>query len=142
VRRPCQKLLPAADRPTVRPVTQSPAEDPISIALEEPMPGTALLRVTGEVDMLTSPALRSGVADALALQPQLLVIELNGIQFLGTSGLAALFEARDEASRRGVELRLVCSSRKVLRPLEIAGLIDLFQIAESVPGALAGAAPD
>lgn len=142
MRRPCQKLLPAADRHNVRLVTQPPAEDPISIQLEEPMPGTALLRVTGEVDMLTSPALRNGVADALGLRPRLLVIELNGIQFLGTSGLAALYEARDEASRQGVELRLVCSSRRVLRPLEIAGLIDLFHIAESVPGALAGAAPD
>jgi anti-sigma B factor antagonist len=126
----------------VRPVTQPSAEDPISIQLEEPMPGTALLWVTGEVDMLTSPALHSGVADALALGPRLLVIELDGVEFLGTSGLAALFEARDEASQQGAELRLVCSSRRVLRPLEIAGLIDLFHIAESVPTALAGAAPD
>lgn len=125
----------------MRRVTQPSAEDPISIQLEEPIPGTALLWVSGEVDMLTSPALRNGVADALALRPRLLVIELNGIQFLGTSGLAALFEARDEASRQKVELRLVCSSRRVLRPLEIAGLIDLFDIVASVPHALAGAAP-
>ncbi|WP_028926029.1 STAS domain-containing protein [Pseudonocardia acaciae] len=123
-------------------MTDPSAEDPISIQIEEPMPGTSLLRVAGEVDMLTSPMLRDGVADALALEPRLLVIELDGIEFLGTSGLAALFEARDEASRRGCELRLVCSSRRVLRPLEIAGLIDLFKIAESVPGALAGAGSD
>lgn len=123
-------------------MTQPTTEDPISIQLEEPVPGAALLRVTGEVDMLTSPALRSGVADALALGPHLLVIELDGVEFLGTSGLAALFEARDEADRQDAALRLVCSSRRVLRPLEIAGLIELFHIAESIPAALDGLAKD
>jgi anti-sigma B factor antagonist len=118
----------------VRLVTHASTDDPISIQLEQPTPGTTLLRVDGEVDMLTSPTLRRAISDQLATDR--LIIDLDGVEFLGTSGLAALVEARAEALERQVELWLVCSTRHVLRPLEIAGLVKLFQITDSVSRAL------
>jgi len=48
------------------------------------------------------------------------------VSFLGSSGLAVLVEARDHAQQGGHQLRLVCSSRIVLRALEATGLRDLF----------------
>jgi anti-sigma B factor antagonist len=120
----------------VPPVTQPSTDDSISIQLEEPTPGAALLRVTGEVDMLTSSALRTAIADALGAGRERLVVDLDGVEFLGTSGLAALVEARSEAERLDTELWLVCSSRRILRPLEIAGLVDLFRIADTRSAAL------
>ncbi len=118
-----------ADGLTVRDVAHASTEDPISIQLEEPVPGTTLLRVDGEVDMLTSPSLRRAIADQLTSGR--LLIDLDGVEFLGTSGLAALVEAREQALSHEVELWLICSSRQVLRPLEIAGLVELFRITDS-----------
>ena len=57
---------------------------------------------------------------------ELVVLDLDGVTFLGTSGLAVLIEVREAAHTAGVELRLACTARRVLRPLTIAGLIPLF----------------
>jgi len=120
----------------VRGVGELSTDEPITVRLEEPLPGTALLRVAGEVDMLSSPTLRDNIAAALGEARQRLIIDLEGVEFLGTSGLAALVEGRSSAAERNTELWLVCSRRQVLRPLRIAGLIDLFHVADTLPDAL------
>jgi anti-sigma B factor antagonist len=117
-------------------VTHQPADEPIGITVDEPTPGTAVLRVGGEVDMLSSPRLRKTVAAALEPGLRHLVIELDGVDFLGTSGLAALVEARSSAQECGCRLTLACSTRTVLRPLQIAGLLELFAVTGSVDEAL------
>ena len=64
------------------------------------------------------------------------VLDLSGVSFLGSSGLAVLVEARDQAQRSSGELRLVCSSRIVLRALEATGLRELFDISPDLATAL------
>ncbi|MGI8815644.1 MAG: STAS domain-containing protein [Pseudonocardia sp.] len=119
-------------------MAQAATEEPIRIQLEEPASDTALLRVSGEIDMLTSPILRQGIAEQLSDDRMRLLVDLNGVDFLGTSGLAALVEARSSAAEHAIELWLVCTNRQVLRPLEIAGLTSLFRIAGTVAEALGG----
>jgi anti-sigma B factor antagonist len=95
--------------------------------------------VGGEVDMLTSPHLRSVISEQFAPSSdiELVVLGLDGVTFLGTSGLAVLIEVREAAHASGVELRLACTARRVLRPLTIAGLIPLFDIHDTLHEALA-----
>ena len=138
----CHELLRRTDRLTVPGVGQLWTEEPITLRLEQPAPGTVLLAVGGEVDMLSSPTLRECVAAALAGGYQRMIIDLEHVEFLGTSGLAALVEARAIAEDRSVELWLVCSRRQVLRPLRIAGLFDLFRVADTAAEALTHTAPD
>jgi len=83
-------------------------EEPITLRLEQPAPGTVLLAVGGEVDMLSSPPCEESVAAALAGGYHRMIIDLEHVEFLGTSGLAALVEARAIAQDRSVELWLVC----------------------------------
>ncbi|MBN9735476.1 MULTISPECIES: STAS domain-containing protein [unclassified Pseudonocardia] len=97
--------------------------------------GVVVIAVEGELDILTGPGLRTAVTARIP-DAALVVLELDGVQFLGTSGLAALIEIREEAHRAGVELRLACAERRVLRPLGIAGLDHLFDIHEGVQAAL------
>ena len=68
---------------------------------------------------------------------ELLVLALDDVVFLGTSGLAVLIEVRDTAHGAGVELRLACTARRVMRPLAIAGLVPLFDIHPTIEEALA-----
>jgi anti-sigma B factor antagonist len=115
------------------------ADDQISLGTSSPAPGQVVVEVGGEVDMLTSPQLRSLVLDQFSPTAgiELVVLDLEGVTFLGTSGLAVLIEVREAAHAAGVELRLACTARRVLRPLTIAGLIPLFDIHDTIERALA-----
>lgn len=112
------------------------AEDQISLEVRPQGTGRVVVAVGGEVDILTSPQLRAAVLDQIDAGAALVVLDLDGISFLGTSGLAVLIEAREAAQEKGVDLRLACSERRVLRPLTIAGLSPLFSIHETVADAL------
>lgn len=94
-----------------------------------------VVAVEGELDILTAPELRSEVTGRIPTV-SLIVLDLDGVQFLGTSGLAALIEIREDAHRAGTELRLACTERRVLRPLGIAGLHHLFDIHDDIEAAL------
>jgi anti-sigma B factor antagonist len=115
------------------------ADDQISLGTSSPAPGQVVIEVGGEVDMLTSPQLRSLVLDQFSPTAgiELVVLDLEGVTFLGTSGLAVLIEVREAAHAAGIELRLACTARRVLRPLTIAGLIPLFDIHDTIERALA-----
>ncbi|MFC4946077.1 anti-sigma factor antagonist [Pseudonocardia sp. GCM10023141] len=119
------------------------AEDPddqISLGVHTASEGRIVVAVGGEVDMLTSPQLRTVVLEQLdTAGAELVVLSLDGISFLGTSGLAVLVEMRDAAIAAGVTLRLACNARRVLRPLTIAGLIPMFDIHDTLGDALAPA---
>ncbi|WP_344416206.1 STAS domain-containing protein [Pseudonocardia ailaonensis] len=120
------------------PVRRGEAEDQITIATRPAGEGAGKVVVTvgGEVDMLTSPQLRSAVLAQLADGAELVVLALDDVTFLGTSGLAVLIEVREAAHQAGVELRLACTGRRVLRPLSIAGLVPMFDIHDTVELAL------
>lgn len=113
-------------------------DDQISIGVHRASEGRVVVAVAGEVDMLTSPQLRAAVLEQFEPEhgARLLVLSLDGISFLGTSGLAVLVEMRDAAQATGVALRLACSARRVLRPLTIAGLVPLFDIRDTLGEAL------
>ena len=98
-----------------------------------------MIEVGGEVDMLTSPQLRATVLEQFepSSNVELVVLGMDGVTFLGTSGLAVLIEVREAAHAAGVELRLACTARRVLRPLTIAGLVPLFDIHPTLDEALA-----
>ncbi len=118
-------------------VPREDADDQLTLAVRAQGART-LIVVGGEVDMLTSPQLRATVLDQLgeAAGVELVVLDLNAVTFLGTSGLAVLIEVREAAHMAGVQLRLACTARRVLRPLTIAGLVSLFDIRESQEDAL------
>ena len=111
------------------------AVEGLQLDVTTPAEGTEVVTVGGELDMLTAPELRR---DVLARIPAvtLVVLDLDGVRFLGTSGLAALIEIREQAHRSGVELRIACTELRVLRPLGIAGLHHLFDIHDDVETAL------
>ena len=116
----------------------SDVDDQITLATTTPSPGKVVLEVGGEVDMLTSPQLRGAVLEQFETEGVgTVVLVLDGVTFLGTSGLAVLIEVREAAQTAGVDLRLVCTARRVLRPLTIAGLVPLFSVHDTLDQALA-----
>jgi anti-sigma B factor antagonist len=114
-------------------------DDQITLTSRRPAPNQIVIEVGGEVDMLTSPQLRAVVLEQFepSSGTELVVLGMDDVTFLGTSGLAVLIEVREAAHAAGVELRLACTARRVIRPLSIAGLVPLFDIHPTLDDALA-----
>ena len=100
----------------------------LDAAVERPRPDAALLVAAGEVDTLTAPRLEAAVDDLLGTGCEVLVVDLSGITFLASSGLAVLIRAAHLAAAHGRRLRLVAQGRPVLRPLRITGTEELFDL--------------
>jgi anti-sigma B factor antagonist len=98
-------------------------------------PDVRVVTVTGEVDTVTAPQLAAVLTAQLAVA-RLVVVNLDGVQFLGSAGLQALFEANELATQQDRHLRLVCNSPTANLTLDSAGLREHFTFADNVPDAL------
>ena len=103
-------------------------EDALTLTTRTGRDGAVTVSVAGEVDTFTAPTLRSAVDAELVRRPPELVLDLRGVRFLGSAGLAALVETQKSADARGIVLRLIATTRPVTRPLEVTGLLDLFTV--------------
>lgn len=108
-----------------------------NVAVERPAADIAVVRVAGEVDMVTAPALESQVVALVRERPRLLVIDLTEVRFFSSAGLAVLALAHRE-SDEGTQLRVVANDPAVLRPLELTGLTEDLSIQSSLKAAIAG----
>lgn len=116
------------------PIADFPA-DIIGLQVAEHGPDARVVTVRGEVDTLTAPKLASFLHTQLSAA-RVVVVDLDGVDFLGSAGLSALFEANELAARERRALRLVCHSRIANRALEATELRDHFTFADTVPDAL------
>lgn len=99
-------------------------------------PGDVVLaRIAGEVDLLSAPELRRWVQEAISLRNGV-VLELDGIGFLGSAGLSVLAEFSELADREGLRWAIVATKRVVLRPLEATGLVAQLPVHGSVENAV------
>jgi anti-sigma B factor antagonist len=56
----------------------------------------AVLAVSGEIDLASAPAVEYAIAEVLAENPPSLIIDLSGVQFLGSPGVRILVAAREK----------------------------------------------
>lgn len=114
-----------------------PASQQLDVAVDRPRDGVVVLHVAGEVDLLTAAALGEHIRAHLD-PSRVLVLDLSGVSFLGSAGLAEIVSTSQEGTESGSRLMLVATSRAVLRPMEVTGLLALFPVYPSVEAALTG----
>jgi anti-sigma B factor antagonist len=89
-----------------------------------------IVDVVGEVDHYTAPLLGDCLqrhCDRRGLRE--LVVDLDGVTFLGGAGLTVLARTRRRCSARGIRLVVWSSGhRAVLRSLQLGGLSDLLPV--------------
>jgi anti-anti-sigma factor len=100
--------------------------------------GVVVVELAGEVDLVTGARLRAAMATELAARPPVLVIDLDDVLFFSSVGLSSLALAQRDAVELGVELRVVATSNRTLRPLQITGMSEALAIYASRAAALAG----
>jgi anti-anti-sigma factor len=96
-----------------------------------------LVAVSGELDMSNSMELRRHVERAMRDGRDRIVIDLDGLKHMDSSGLAALIDSHQLAEARGGRFALVITSESVRRTVEVRGLDRLFTIVPNREEALA-----
>jgi anti-anti-sigma factor len=100
------------------------------------------LELSGELDAASAPALRERLAEIATRGTGPLVIDLSSLEFIDSTGLSVLINAKRRLHRRGRGLALVCPPGHVHRILEVTKLLetlDCHASREDALGALAGA---
>ncbi|WP_016697547.1 STAS domain-containing protein [Actinoalloteichus spitiensis] len=92
-----------------------------TLATEPCGEGGVVVRASGEIDMLTAPRLREELLGLLDAGHRV-ILDLDRVDFLGSSGLAALVDAHRHEAPATAAFALVADSRTVVRPLEVTGL--------------------
>ena len=99
--------------------------------------GVAVLAVSGDLDIHAASALRDGLAPLLDGGHRRLVVDLQEVQFLDSTGLGVLVGAMKRARHGGPAVELVCTRAPTLRVLHYTGLDRVFRIHASLDDALA-----
>jgi anti-sigma B factor antagonist len=92
----------------------------------------AVVRLTGRVDVDSSPDLRDRLRSLLSQEalPEI-IVDLAGVSYIETSGIATLIEALRIARHRQTNFRLQGLSGAGLRLFEVTGMLALFEASGS-----------
>jgi anti-sigma B factor antagonist len=97
-----------------------------------------IVTVAGEIDLVTADRLLEAVNvafDEAGDGP--VIVDLQQVGFLGSSGLAALIDAQRRANRHREPLRIVVDhTHPVIRPLQLSGLDNVLTLFEDLADAL------
>ena len=91
-----------------------------------------VVRLEGEVDLENSPKAREVLLEAVGGDRAVLV-DLSGVTYIDSSGVASLVEAFQVAKRKSIAFALVSVNPAALRVLQLARLDKVFTIHESLP---------
>ena len=98
----------------------------------------AVLAVSGEVDVATVPRLREQLHGLVASGTPRIVVDLDAVDFLDSTGLGVLVGALKRVRANGGELALVCTSPRIRKVFEVTGLTKVFELHDTVDDAASG----
>ena len=93
--------------------------------------GHVVVALRGELDVVEAASLAASLVAVAARGPEI-IADLAGLEFIDSSGAAALVLARKEARRAGGDLPLAAPQEQVLRFLTLTGLAGVFLVLASV----------
>ena len=99
--------------------------------------GIEVIDVQGEIDMYTAPRLRELLIDLVSKGSYQLVVNLDKVGFLDSTGLGVLVGVLKRVRAHDGSLDLVCTQQRILKIFRITGLTEVFDIYETVNQAIA-----
>jgi anti-anti-sigma factor len=81
-----------------------------------------VLSLTGELDMANAPLLQQAIESPELSQTKTVVLDLQGLTFLDSTGLRIILSAREQCWRRGQEFAVTPGSQQVQRLLSVTGV--------------------
>jgi anti-anti-sigma factor len=87
-----------------------------------------VLGLHGELDLVGAPMLQSEIDSETVAAAPLIVLDLEDLEFIDSSGLRVILSAHERARERGQAFALTRGSHQVQRLLSIAGVSGHLQI--------------
>jgi anti-sigma B factor antagonist len=87
-----------------------------------------VLPLEGEIDLHVSPRVESSLASMIAKRPEHVMVDLSGVTFIDSSGLAVLINAMQDIKEYGGKLTLSGINTNVRSIFELARLDQFFLI--------------
>jgi anti-anti-sigma factor len=97
--------------------------------------GAVVLRLGGELDLYNADDIRSALAVAIDDGAARIVVDMSEVEFVDSTALGVLIEARSKLGHDGV--LLAAPQLETRRTLEVSGLDRHLPVHDSVDGALA-----
>ena len=94
-----------------------------------------VLTLSGELDLPTERRLRADLSEIAGDRSRELVIDLRGVTFIDSSGLAVLVHTQQQLERQGRALGCVVRGGPVERLLEDTGLANTLPVFDSLEAA-------
>jgi anti-sigma B factor antagonist len=98
--------------------------------------GIKVIALFGEVDMYTSPALREEMMGLINKRVTPLLVDLNGVSYIDSSGIATFVEGLKRMMSYGGRLKLVGLIEGVREIFSFSKLDRVFEIYRSIEDAL------
>jgi anti-sigma B factor antagonist len=115
-----------------------PSSSNLEISVDQAGKDT-MIRVSGRIDVDSSPDLRDRLRILFSekAMPQTIIVDLAGVPYIETSGIATLIEALRIARHHQTNFRLQGLSGAALRLFQVTGVLALFEandLRRSTPG--------
>jgi anti-sigma B factor antagonist len=101
----------------------------------ESLDGACVVRLAGELDLYNAPVVRKTLVEACTDGPAKVVVDLSEVEFIDSTALGVLIEARTRLPNRKGFL-LAGPGLETRRALEISGLDRHFAVHQTVDDAL------
>ena len=89
--------------------------------------GQVVVALRGELDVADAASVVTALTELAARERQV-IVDLEGLEFIDSSGLHALVRAREHVRRAGGDLLLAAPQQQVLRVLALTRLIEVFPV--------------
>jgi anti-sigma B factor antagonist len=99
--------------------------------------GRTVVEVTGEIDVYTAPKLREQLAELVDAGRHDIVVDMQGVEFLDSTGLGVLVGALKRLRSAGGSFALVCDKEPLLKIFRITALDQVFPLHPTVEAAIA-----
>ena len=107
----------------------------------ESVNGACIIRLGGELDLYNADRVRDALGHAVSSSPQRVIVDLGEVEFIDSTALGVLIEARTKLDDRRAFL-LAAPGVETRRALQISGLDRHFAVHDSLPDALAAGLPE
>lgn len=95
-----------------------------------------IIEVSGEIDVYTAPKLRESIVQAVEAGRRQLIIDVEHVDFLDSTGLGVLVGALKRVRAEEGTLDIVCTQERILKIFEITGLDKVFGLHASIDAAV------
>lgn len=89
---------------------------------------TQVIDLIGEIDVYTAPDLRDNLGETVDSGAPNLVINLESVRYIDSSGLSVLLETHKRTRARDGNMSVICNHTQILKLFSLTGLNKVLQV--------------